>query len=56
MACPLRREQRSLLITADQPFGEQRWIFPDSAMTPTAVDRLVHHAAIFVMNLESYRR
>lgn len=29
---------------------------PDPAMTPAAVDRLVHHATIFEMNVESYRR
>ena len=37
-----RYERRSLLITANQPFGE--WggrIFPDPAMTLAAVDRLV---------------
>src|SRR5215831_8991648 len=31
-------------------------IFPDQAMTVAAVDRLVHHATIFEMNVESYRR
>ena len=29
---------------------------PDPAMTLAAVDRLVHHATIFEMNVESYRR
>lgn len=51
-----RYEQRSLLITANQPFGEWGRIFPDPAMTLAAVDRLVHHATIFEMNVESYRR
>src|SRR5437762_1478084 len=31
-------------------------IFPDQAMTLAVVDRLVHHATIFEMNVESYRR
>jgi hypothetical protein len=31
-------------------------IFPDQAMTVAVVDRLVHHATIFEMNVESYRR
>jgi hypothetical protein len=31
-------------------------IFPDQAMTLTVVDRLVHHATVFEMNVESYRR
>jgi DNA replication protein DnaC len=51
-----RYERRSLLITANQPFGEWGKIFPDPAMTVAVVDRLVHHASIFEMNVESYRR
>jgi DNA replication protein DnaC len=51
-----RYERRSLLITANQPFGEWNRVFPDPAMTLAAVDRLVHHATIFEMNVESYRR
>jgi DNA replication protein DnaC len=51
-----RYERRSILITANQPFGEWGRIFPDQAMTLAAVDRLVHHATIFEMNVESYRR
>lgn len=51
-----RYERRSMLITANQPFGEWNKIFPDPAMTLAAVDRLVHHATIFEMNVESYRR
>ena len=51
-----RYERRSTLITANQPFGEWNRIFPDPAMTLAAVDRLVHHATIFEMNVDSYRR
>src|SRR5215470_9347926 len=51
-----RYERRSLLITASQPFGEWGKIFADQAMTLAAIDRLVHHATILEMNLESYRR
>jgi DNA replication protein DnaC len=51
-----RYERRSLLITANQPFGEWGKIFPDQAMTLAAVDRLVHHATILEMNVDSYRR
>lgn len=43
-------------ITADQPFGKWNRIFPDPAMTLAAVDRLVHHATILELNVESYRR
>jgi DNA replication protein DnaC len=51
-----RYERRSMLITANQPFGAWDAIFPDRAMTLAAVDRLVHHATIFEMNVESFRR
>lgn len=51
-----RYERRSMLITANQPFGEWGSIFPDQAMTLAAVDRLVHRATIFELNVESYRR
>jgi len=31
-------------------------VFPDHAMTLATIDRLVHHATIIEMNVESYRR
>ncbi len=51
-----RYERRSIMITANQPFGEWNKVFPDPAMTLAAVDRLVHHATIFEMNVEIYQR
>ena len=51
-----RYERGSLLITSNQTFGEWASVFPDAAMTLAAVDRLVHHAVILEMNVESYRR
>jgi DNA replication protein DnaC len=51
-----RYERRSMLITANQPFGEWGKIFTDQAMTLAAIDRLVHHATILEMNVDSYRR
>ena len=51
-----RYERRSMLITSNQPFGEWGRIFPDQAMTLAAIDRLIHHATILEMNVESYRR
>ena len=51
-----RYERRSILITANQPFGAWEAIFPDPAMTIAAIDRLVHHAIIPEMNTDSYRR
>jgi DNA replication protein DnaC len=47
-----RYERHSLLITANQPFGEWGKVFPDQAMTLAAIDRLVHHATILEMNVE----
>ena len=51
-----RYERRSLLVTSNQPFGEWTNVFPNAAMTLAAVGRLVHHATILKMNVESYRR
>jgi DNA replication protein DnaC len=51
-----RYERRSLLITANQPFGQWGKVFADHAATLAAIDRLVHHATILEMNVESYRR
>ncbi|MFT6075852.1 MAG: DNA replication protein DnaC [Yoonia sp.] len=48
-----RYERRSTLITANQPFGAWDTILPDPAMTLAAVDRPVHRATIFEMNVES---
>jgi len=43
-------------VTANKPFGEWNEVFPDPAMTVAAVDRLVHHATVLELNVESYRR
>jgi DNA replication protein DnaC len=51
-----RYERRSMLITANQPFADWSRVFPDHAVLIAAVDRLVHHAIIFEMNVESFRR
>jgi DNA replication protein DnaC len=51
-----RYERRSTLITANQPFGAWGKVFPDPAMTLAAVDRLIHYATIFEINVDSYRR
>jgi DNA replication protein DnaC len=51
-----RYERRSIMITANQPFGAWDQIFPDPAMTIAAIDRLVHHSIILEMNTDSYRR
>ena len=51
-----RYEHKSMLVTANQPFGEWGKIFSDPAMTLASIDRLVHHSTILEMNVESYRR
>jgi len=51
-----RYERKSLAISANAPFSAWDEVFPDKAMTVAAVDRLVHHATILEMNVDSYRR
>lgn len=51
-----RYETRSLAIAANQPFSAWDQVFPDPAVTVAAIDRLVHHATILEMNVDSYRR
>jgi DNA replication protein DnaC len=48
-----RYERRSLIVTANHPFGEWTSVFPDAAMTLAGVDRLMHHSTIFEMNVEA---
>ncbi len=50
-----RYEYGSLLITANQPFGEWGSLFPDKIMAVAAIDRIVHHATIIKVEGESYR-
>jgi DNA replication protein DnaC len=51
-----RYERKSIALTANQPFSEWNHVFPEPAMTVAAIDRLVHHATILELNVESYRR
>jgi DNA replication protein DnaC len=51
-----RYERKSIAISANAPFSAWDQVFPDKAMTVAAVDRLVHHATILEMNVDSYRR
>src|SRR5690606_2520579 len=51
-----RYERKSLAITANTPFSQWGEVFVEPTMTLAAVDRLVHHATILEMNVESYRR
>lgn len=51
-----RYERSSLLITTNQAFSDWGSIFGDNMMTVAAIDRLVHHADIFQIEGESYRK
>ena len=51
-----RYECRSLIITSNKPFSEWDEIFHDNMMAVAAIDRLVHHAKIYNLVGESYRR
>ena len=51
-----RYENKSLLITCNQVFAEWDKIFVDKTMAVAAADRLIHHATILELNVESYRR
>ena len=51
-----RYENTSLIITANQPFGEWDDIFPDNMMAVAAIDRLIHHATIINITEKSYRQ
>lgn len=51
-----RYERKALIVTANQPFAEWEGIFADKAMTSATVDRLVHHAVIFNLGSQSFRR
>lgn len=50
-----RYEYGSLLITANQAFGDWDALFPDKIMAVAAIDRIVHHATIIKIEGESYR-
>lgn len=51
-----RYERKSLAVTANTPFSQWGEVFVEPAMTLAAVDRLVHHATILEMNVQSYRQ
>jgi len=43
-------------VTSNQPFSGWEGIFPDSAMTVAAIDRLVHHSTILDIQAQSFRK
>ena len=51
-----RYERSSLIITSNHSFAAWDDIFPDPSMTVAVVDRLIHHAHIYELKTDSYRR
>jgi DNA replication protein DnaC len=51
-----RAKHRHIAITAQALFSDRNQALPDRTMTVAAIDRLVHHAAIRQMNVDSDRR
>jgi len=51
-----RYEAGSLLITSNLPFSAWNRVFPDDMMAVAAIDRLIHHAQVFELSGESYRK
>ena len=49
-----RDESVSLIITSNQPFSQWDHICPDTMMTVSAIDRIIHHATIIEIEGESY--
>ncbi|MDP6374546.1 MAG: IS21-like element helper ATPase IstB [Pseudomonadales bacterium] len=50
-----RYERKSVMITSNLVFSKWDQIFKDPMTTAAAVDRVVHHAVIMELNVESYR-
>jgi DNA replication protein DnaC len=51
-----RYESRSIMMTSNKAFSQWDEVFPDNMMAVAAIDRLVHHAKIFNLEGESYRK
>lgn len=51
-----RYESGSLIVTSNQPFSQWDQVFPDALMTVAAIDRIIHHATILEIDLDSFRR
>ena len=50
-----RYERKSVFITTNLVFSKWDQIFKDPMTTAAAIDRVVHHAVILELNMESYR-
>ena len=50
-----RYERGSIMITSNLPFSQWEKIFKDPMTTAAAIDRLIHHAVILELNVDSFR-
>lgn len=50
-----RYEKSTTIITTNQPFSKWSEIFGDAVLANAILDRLLHHAHVFVINGKSYR-
>jgi DNA replication protein DnaC len=50
-----RYENRSVMITSNLPFSRWELIFKDPMTSAAAIDRLVHHSIILLLDIPSYR-
>ena len=53
--CAERYERGSVLITTNLDFSRWLEVFGDATLTAALLDRLTHHAQIFLFQGESYR-
>lgn len=51
-----RYERRSMLITANQPFGEWNKVFPEPTLGDAILDRIVHNAYRLELDGPSIRK
>jgi DNA replication protein DnaC len=50
-----RYERKPVILTTNRPFKEWNQVFPNATCIATLLDRLLHHADVTVIDLDSYR-
>ena len=50
-----RYETKPVILTTNRPFKEWNEVFPNATCIVTMLDRLLHHAAVTVIEGNSYR-
>lgn len=48
-------EKQSLIITSNRPFQDWGTLFPNPSLASATLDRLLHHAQVFMFSGDSYR-